>query len=835
MHKHLFTVLFLLGAAALLWVGAGFMGGHLLALAVTLVIAAVYGLGALELLRFRQATASLTQALAAIPEGLSDLGSWLAGVHPSLHNPVRLRIEGERISLPGPALTPYLVGLLVMLGMLGTFLGMVVTLNGAVFALEGTPDLAAIRSAFAAPIKGLGLAFGTSVAGVASSAMLGLLSALSRRERLQAAQLLDGRIATQLRGFSLTHQRQETYKALQAQSQALPAVVDKLQEMMLQMERMGQQMNQRLLSNQESFHSSVQGVYTGLAHSVDQSLRDSLSKSAQIAGDSLKPVVEAALSGIALEARQMHERMIAGTQTQVDALSTRFHASAATVADSLTAALGSFEGANASMVAGVGQSLEAFNASFAQRAQALLLAVKDSYAGLQTEHASNDTQRLQAWRASLESMATGLQAEWQQASAQTLAQQQLICNTLTATAAQMADVTQSSAGKTLAEVSQLLASSEELVRARMAAEADWSAQFELRANALLLAVKDSYAGLQTEHANNDTQRLQAWRSSLESMAAGLQTEWQQTSAQTLAQQQAICNTLTSTAQQMADVTQSSTGKTLAEVTKLLGSSEALVTARIASEAAWTAQHDARMAQIATVLQSELGALRTAEATRGQAAVDRLSELQTSVTSHLTTLGTALEDPITRLIETASEAPRAAAEVSGQLRQEISHSVARDNALLEERSRIMETLNQLLEGINHAAQEQRTVIDALVASSAVSLTQAGEQFAAKVDGEAAKLADIAAHVTGSALEVSTLGETFGFAVRSFNEANDKLIANLQRIEGAMEKSMARSDDQLAYYVAQAREVIDLSTMSQKEIVEALRQLAGRPASSAAEAV
>jgi hypothetical protein len=66
-----------------------------------------------------------------------------------------------------------------MLGMLGTFLGMVVTLKGAVFALEGTSDLAAIRAAFATPIKGLGLAFGTSVAGVASSAMLGLMAALS--------------------------------------------------------------------------------------------------------------------------------------------------------------------------------------------------------------------------------------------------------------------------------------------------------------------------------------------------------------------------------------------------------------------------------------------------------------------------------------------------------------------------------------------------------------------------------------------------------------------------------------------------------------------------------
>jgi hypothetical protein len=173
-------------------------------------------------------------------------------------------------------------------------------------------------------------------------------------------------------------------------------------------------------------------------------------------------------------------------------------------------------------------------------------------------------------------------------------------------------------------------------------------------------------------------------------------------------------------------------------------------------------------------------------------------------------------------------------VIGQLRQQVSNSVARDNELLEERSRILETLNSLLAGINHASEEQRAVIDALVSSSALALQQAGGQFADKVDAEATKLADIAAHVNSSSVEVAALGDTFGFAVRSFNEANEKLIANLQRIEGAMDKSMARSDDQLAYYVAQAREVIDLSIMSQKEIVEELRQLSSKQAVPAEQA-
>ena len=40
----------------------------------------------------------------------------------------------------------------------------------------------------------------------------------------------------------------------------------------------------------------------------------------------------------------------------------------------------------------------------------------------------------------------------------------------------------------------------------------------------------------------------------------------------------------------------------------------------------------------------------------------------------------------RLIDAASEAPRAAAEVVGQLRQQLSDSMVRDTALLDERAR-----------------------------------------------------------------------------------------------------------------------------------------------------
>jgi hypothetical protein len=190
--------------------------------------------------------------------------------------------------------------------------------------------------------------------------------------------------------------------------------------------------------------------------------------------------------------------------------------------------------------------------------------------------------------------------------------------------------------------------------------------------------------------------------------------------------------------------------------------------------------------------------------------------------------------IAQLVQAAAEAPRAAAEAIAELRQKVSEGMARDNAMLEERSRILETLGTLLDAVNHASAEQRSAIDALVAASGELLDRVGTRFTEKVDAEAGKMAEVAAQLTGSAVEVASLGEAFGFAVQLFSQSNDKMVAHLQRIEGALGKSIARSDEQLAYYVAQAREVIDLSIMSQKQIVEDLQRLAGERASAGSEA-
>jgi len=641
--RNLSIAAFAAGLSAVGWIAAGYALSHPLAFAMTLLIGAIYVAGAMELRRFDQDTTALRQSLADIPADLATLSDWLLRVPASLQNVVRLRIDGERIGLPGPAVTPYLVGLLVMLGMLGTFLGMTVTLNGAVMALESTTDLQTIRATLAAPVKGLGLAFGTSVAGVAASAMLGLISSLCRRERVRAGLLLDTQIAGPLRRFSLAQERQETWRALQAQGEALPAVVDKLQALMTQMEARQRQLDERLLAGQEGFQRETGTAFTALAQSVDASLRGSLADSARLAGEQIGPAVQAAMDAVARDTVALHERVAATLEKQLDGLATRFDGTVRHVEQGWTAALEQ-----------------------------------------QAQHQEAAVTRL---REALDAHAQGV---------------------------------------------------------------------EQRSAALLAGVGEAHAALQGELAARDEQRMAQMATTVEAMAAALQREWQAAGAATVAQQQQICRTLEATARSMAEHAESHATRTI--------------------------------------------------------------------------------DEIARLMQTAAEAPRVAAEVIGQLRQQLSESMARDNALLDERSRIMATLDALLAATQQSAADQRSAIEALVASAGGLLEETGRHFAERTGAEAARIGESisasAAQITGSAVEMAALGDAFAGAVEHFGTANERLLGGLARIEESLEKSLLRSDEQLAYTVAQARELIDLSLLSQQRLVADLQRLGTVPASAGA---
>lgn len=697
MTRSLHHAAFATGLLCVTWVGAGYIPANPMALTLVLIIAAVFLAGALELHRFRQATTGLTQVLAATNEPPSSLDPWLAQLPPGLQNAVRLRVQGERVVLPGPALTPYLTGLLVLLGMLGTFLGMVVTLKGTGLALESAADVAAIRASLAAPVKGLGLAFGTSVAGVAASAMLGLMSALARRERHSAARQLDACIATTLKGFSRAHQREESLRLLQAQAEVMPALVTQLQSLVAQMERQGQALQDRLLAGQTQFHAEAQRAYTGLADSVDRSLKASLIESARLAAAAIEPAVQTTMAGLARESAALRDTLTAAVQRQLDGVAARLDTTASTLSERWQAALADQQRQGEAVTEGLQAGLDRFVQTFEQHSAALL----DGVAAHMDRSAG----------------------QWAEAWGQVLAQQRQGHDALAQNMRETSSATM--------------------------------AGFEQHATAMLRSVTEAHAAWDATAAAREHERMAAFHEGMAAITAALHHESQQSASAMAERQQQICNTLEHTAQ------------------------------------AITAQAEAH-----------------ARAT--------ISE-------------------IARLVEAASEAPRAAAEVIGELRQALSDSLVRDNAMLDERNRLMGTLSSLLDAVNHASTEQRAVIDALVRATTDVLDRAGARFAETVESESRTLETVAAQVTGSAAEVASLGEGFSLAVQLFSRASEDLMSQLHRIETALAHSITRSDEQLAYYVAQAREIVDLTLGSQKQIVEDMQQLAKLPMDAASPAV
>lgn len=697
MFRHLLHLfLFLIGLLAVCWIGAGYVHSNPLGTAVAGLIGACYLAGALELFRYRQATASLQRAVSGLSTPPERLADWLQQLDPGLRHPVRLRIEGERVALPAPTLTPYLVGLLVLLGMLGTLLGMMATLKGTGMALGGGADLQALRGSLAAPVKGLGFAFGTSIAGVASSAMLGLLSALSRAERLRQVQLLDLRIAGPLRAYSQAHRRDESFRLQQQQSETLPALVDRLQAMMTAIEAQQLAASERQRTSQDAFHAATETVYTRLAQSVHDTLRSSVVESARAAGAALEPVMTSAMAALGRETTALHDTVSQATQRQLDSLASGFAQHTAAVAGHWNDALAQQRQANQAVTQALDASLARFATTFEQRSAQLL-----------------------------EGMASRIDAAVAEAArgwGDALAQQQ--------------------------------ATNASLVERQQQALLAVGAGFETQAASLVSAVSQSHEALQATLEQRDDERLAAWGASLEAIAARASQQWERTGEQLSARQQAVCDALAHSAEAISASTRSHASETIAEMS--------------------------------------------------------------------------------RLVEAASEAPRAAAEVGAEMRQKLSDSMVRDTAMLEERSHLLGTLETLLDAVNHASTEQRSAVDALVSTSAELLERIGSRFNDQVDAQAERLGAMSAQVAAGAAEVASLGEAFGAGVASFGQSNDALMERLQQIAAALDASLARSDEQLAYYVAQAKEVIDLSMASQQQIVEDLRRVANDRSERGAEA-
>lgn len=647
MTKLFSFIAFILGAFVVLWMGSSFIHSNALALLVTVLIAAAYTAGFAELLRYQRATDSLEQALNAAHQPVADLSAWLGKLHPSLRFAVRQRIYGESTGLPAPLLTPYLVGLLVMLGLLGTFIGMVETLQGAVGALQGSTELEAVRDGLAAPIQGLGMAFATSVAGVTASAMLGLISTLSRKQRLQASRQLDSEMAGAFKQHSLSYQRRQTYEVLQAQSAALPAVAEQLGLFAKQLDERMHALADQLSSSQQGLHETLSGQYRQLSQSVEAALSEGFRDSGRLAAESAQPILRTFTETLASESKQTQQHMSTAIEQQL---------------------------------AGINEQLGR----------------------------NSDT----------------LQRSWQ-----------------------TAQQTQ-----------------------------------EQAAEHLLIKIGDQVNAAQLK--------------------------------------------LSQASADLAERNREAAAATHRDIETLVSRSEALLEAQQQREQSWQTEATGRLQELIAAASTQLQALRSDEQARGEAAIQRLAELQETSSRQLAALGDALEQPMSRLIETASEAPRAAAEVIEQMRGEISKNIERDNSLLEERQHTLGQLTALSASLEENARLQREAVQALLEGSAEHLQSVGRDFEEKISTESSGLSEQISHFTASAAELSALGDVFSSAVQHFGDANAQLITRLEQIESVLVNAGQRSDEQMEYYLSQAREIIDHNLMGQQELLGHLRQHDGQ---------
>lgn len=677
MTRMLSVAAFALGVVVVVWMASSFVAGSALALAVTLLIAVGYCVGFVELWRYQQASQSLLRALASLPGAVEDLTGWLAQLHPSLRVAVRQRIRGEHLGLPAPVMTPYLVGLLVMLGLLGTFIGMVATLQGAVTALEGSSELSAVRAGLAAPIQGLGMAFATSVAGVTASAMLGLISTLSRRERLQASRQLDAEMSGAFSGLSLGQQRLQTYQALQQQAEALPGVAERLDQLSQRLAASAEQNAEALLAGQREWQAGIEQRFRDLASSVDHSLNASLGAGMQRAGDMLQPMLNDYLQGQVREVAQLRQDL----------------------SEQLTEQLSSLTGQLKTSLAGLGEAWQQGVAESRERNAELL-------------------------------------AKWQQGFA------------------------------------------------------DLERQAALR---------------QQEAATEFTHLGEQWLANQQALAARQQQSLQEAAAAQREREQ----------QNSAAVNQ--------HIAELIARSDALLEARESGEAHWQAAQETRFTTLLDAVDARLNHLAELEQDRGDRAVAQLEQLQTVAAERLAALGVSLEQPMRELIATASETPKAAAEVIAKLRGEISNSIERDNALLEERQQLLAQLNSLTETLEANSRRQAEAINTLLEEGRQHMATTVDVLSLSVSNGAEKLQAEVEHFSAGADELASLGVAFTAAVTEFGQTNQALGQRLTDIERALAESGERNREQMEYYLLQAREIIDHNLLVHQELLQQIQGL------------
>ncbi|MGK0358238.1 MAG: hypothetical protein ACI9U2_000521 [Bradymonadia bacterium] len=709
---------------------------------------------------------------------------------------------GRPAPSPPVSATGYLLGAVIMLGMLGTFLGLVQTMTGARELMHNAPDTAALRSSLATPLSGLVRAFGTSVAGIAASVTLGLSALLVRRQERSIRQYILNYIAQAYAAFTPTGRELHALESVAEAAASLPAAAEALNAAASRLDGVRAQIAESTLQ--------AGATVSAAAEQAGQMASRAATQAARSAADALVTAtgaLEQRLGEVMAHSEKAATRLAERTS---DAAASAIGAHLNTLSDRLNAHADGRKTVEDDHLATVRSTLGESAQIFERRQQAQLAAVADTLAA-SADAARGQTEHMSARLvAEFTTLAEGLA---RQAQAQTQALDALVgrlgsteemrVQALDARAADQAEAHSAAIGRAVDAMRQqhgrqieALRAEGEALRARETALAERMAAVEASRGERIAA--GQHALLDALRDNADARR-EAEKNTLAQLTATI-------AQQTTAARDGLTD-LRRAHEQLID----RLAKAEANRLDRLSADEdrrgkALTGAMQAAESRYAAAEQARLhgatAQTDALRDASEEVVRSLQAPV-QAILDRLEGASLTLAAAERQRGAELSD---RLDAVVGQVQAMASRID---RGETHRASALDSTL--------SGLAAALAAFDGAAVMTR--MDALVARLDTQQASVGE----RLTGAGALVSSGAELLQSGGAELTAVAEMFATAVDSYRQASERSLTALVSVEQAMARQDGEAAGLLREYLDQTREIFGGAMRFQEELFKELRAL------------
>ena len=740
-----------------------------LSLSLAVLIGAGLLVGVLELFlktsRAERLGKELQKVAPSTPEALEQLG-------PELRNLVRRRLSGFATPSPPAWFSTYLIGLLVMIGMLGTFLGLFESLRGAREALTTSGDVDALRSALIAPLQGLSRAFGLSAAGVSASATLGLAAVFARRAEAQLTELISAAVAGPLAACTAAGRQLAALEAIASHGPALQASSLALNDAASQLHAL----RAELIASHEANALRTSETIRATAAEVSQELRGGIERAADATERAVGPLFDRLAERAGEVSRSHLQHWAARLEQDADARhkEQRLH-------------LERMEQLEQDRTEAARAQLDALLRSIAERIDLWLQTVSSSGEQLMAHHdaaAQLVRERLEAVVEQVRrALAQLAEDERQRAGA---LQEQLH---LTVVSVEKAATSSAQAD---AQRVQSLREAAERVRAELdrAAEAG-----RVRTDQLAIAVERFASVLEAMEEQSST-RMAA---QVDRLLQGMAEQISRMEADHLGR--------TAEAAGVMDRLEASLARHLQQ----LGEGLSAPLAKVADSARQAPEAAARFMEASRAALDQRSAIDAQRQQRTEAS------LQTLIGAAQAAIRDAAEQGAR--IETMSrDAERRSAQAEQRAEQRLGTMLEGMRELVDQQGARLAEFEARLELASGRSME----------AWAAQLSEHARGLGESVSSTATVVREAAELVRAGGAEMTCVAEMFTAAVDEYRAASERLTSGLGPIEDAMERAAQRDTvDLLGAYLDQTREVFDSSLRFQRELFSELRALrAGR---------